>query len=256
MPGKISCTDVRVAALYDIHGFLPALEAVLAEPDVAAADVVVIGGDAVEGPMPAATLALLEGLGERVRWVRGNTEREVLEGRDADPGKGGIWEQRAAWVAAQLSSDQLARIAAWPATVAVDVDSLGPTRFCHATPRDDYEIFTAITPAEAVEPMLAAAEPTIVCGHTHVQFDRAIGERRVVNAGSVGMPYEGETGARWCLLGPDVDLRRTAYDMAGAAARIRATGLPEADELARELLRPASADEATTAFEERRLRRE
>ncbi len=256
MPGKISCSDVRVAALYDIHGFLPALEAVLVEPDVAAADIVVIGGDAVEGPMPAATLALLEGLGQRVRWVGGNTEREVLESRDADPGEGSIWERRAAWVAAQLSPGQLSRIAAWPATVAVDVDGLGPTRFCHATPRDDYEIFTAITPAEAIEPMLAAAEPTIVCGHTHVQFDRAIGERRVVNAGSVGMPYEDETGARWCLLGPGVDLRRTPYDMQAAAARIRATGLPEADELARELLRPASADEATTAFEEMRLRRE
>jgi diadenosine tetraphosphatase ApaH/serine/threonine PP2A family protein phosphatase len=206
--------------------------------------------------MPAATLALLEGLGQRVRWVRGNTEREVLESRDADPGEGSIWERRAAWVAAQLSPGQLSRIAAWPATVAVDVDGLGPTRFCHATPRDDYEIFTAITPAEAVERMLAAAEPTIVCGHTDVQFDRAIGERRVVNAGSVGMPYEDETGARWCLLGPGVDLRRTPYDMQAAAARIRATGFPEADELARELLRPASADEATTAFEEMRLRRE
>jgi len=247
---------VRVAALYDIHGFLPALEAVLAEPDVAAADVVVIGGDAVEGPMPAATLALLEGLGGRVRWLRGNTEREVLERRDADPAEGTVWERRATWVAAQLGPASLARIAAWPATVAVDVDGLGPTRFCHATPRDDYEIFTAITPAEAIEPMLAGAEPTVVCGHTHVQFDRAIGGRRVVNAGSVGMPYEGETGARWCLLGPGVELRRTAYDMEAAAARIRATDLPEADGLAKELLEPASAEEATTAFEQMRLGRE
>jgi len=247
---------VKVAALYDIHGNLPALEAVLAEPDVAAADVVVIGGDAVEGPMPVETLALLEGLGERVRWLRGNTEREVLERRGADPAEGGIWDRRATWVAAQLTSDQLARIAAWPATVAVDVDGLGPTRFCHATPRDDYEIFTAITPAEVVEPMLAAAEPTVVCGHTHVQFDRAIGERRVVNAGSVGFPYEGMTGARWCLLGPDVELRRTAYDMEAAAARIAATDLPESAELAQETLQPAAAEEATTHFEELRIGRE
>ena len=247
---------MRVAALYDIHGFLPALEAVVAEPDVAAADVVVIGGDAVEGPMPAATLALLEGLGKRVRWLRGNTEREVLERRDADPAEGTVWERRAIWVAAQLGPGRLARIAAWPATVAVDVDGLGPTRFCHATPRDDYEIFTAVTPAEAIEPMLAGAEPTVVCGHTHVQFDRPIGARRVVNAGSVGMPYEGVTGARWCLLGPGVELRRTAYDVEAAAARIRATGLPEADELAKELLEPASADEATRTFEQMRLGRE
>ena len=247
---------MKVAALYDIHGNLPALEAVLAEPDVAAADVVVIGGDAVEGPMPVETLALLEGLGERVRWLRGNTEREVLERRDADPAEGGIWDRRATWVAAQLSADQLARIAAWPATVAVDVDGLGPTRFCHATPRDDCEIFTAITPAEVVEPMLAAAEPTVVCGHTHVQFDRTIGGRRVVNAGSVGLPYEGQTGARWCLLGPGVELRRTAYDVEVAAARVRASGFPEADEHAEGLLQPPGADEATTVFEERRLGRE
>ena len=247
---------MRVAALYDIHGNLPALEAVLAEPDVAAADVVVIGGDAVEGPMPVETLALLEGLGERVRWLRGNTEREVLERRGADPDEGGVWDRRATWVAAQLTSGQLARIAAWPATVAVDVDGLGPTRFCHATPRDDDEIFTAITPAEAVEPMLVAAEATVVCGHTHVQFDRVIGRRRVVNAGSVGLPYEGATGARWCLLGPDVELRWTDYDMDAAAARIAATDLPEAAELAQETLQPATAEEATTHFEGMRIGRE
>lgn len=247
---------MRVAALYDIHGNLPALEAVLAEPDVAAADVVVIGGDALEGPMPVETLALLESLGERVRWLRGNTEREVLERRDADPGEGGVWDRRATWVAAQLTPDQLARIAAWPATVAVEVDGLGPTRFCHATPRDDHEIFTAITPAEAVEPMLAAAEPTVVCGHTHVQFDRAIGDRRVVNAGSVGFPYEDLPGARWCLLGPGVELRRTAYDMEAAAARIGESDMPGSAEFARETLEPATAEEATTHFEEMRIGRE
>jgi predicted phosphodiesterase len=247
---------VRVAALYDIHGNRPALEAVLAEPDVAGADVVVIGGDALAGPMPAETLTLLEGLGERAVWLRGNAEREVLERRDADPDEGDVWERRDTWVAAQLASDQLARVAHWPATVAVEVDGLGPTRFCHATPRDDSEIFTAITPADEVEPMLVAAEPTVVCGHTHVQFDRTIGERRVINAGSVGMPYEDEPGARWCLLGPGVELRRTAYDVEAAAERVRASGFPEADEHAEGLLRPPGAEEATTVFEERRLRRE
>jgi predicted phosphodiesterase len=247
---------VRVAALYDIHGNLPALEAVLAEPDVAGADAVVIGGDAVAGPMPAETLALLERLGERALWVRGNAEREVLERRDADPGEGGVWERRDTWVAAQLTAEQLARIAHWAATVEVEVDGLGPTRFCHATPRDDSEIFTAITPPGEVEPMLAAAEPVVVCGHTHVQFDRAVGGRRVVNAGSVGMPYEDQPGARWCLLGPDVELRRTAYDVEAAAARVRASGFPEADEHADGLLQPPGAGEATSVFEERRLGRE
>lgn len=249
-------SGVKVAALYDIHGNAPALEAVLAEPDVAAADVVVVGGDALAGPMPAETLELLEGLGERVRWLRGNAEREVLERRDADPGEGDIWERRDTWVAAQLTADQLARVAHWPATVEVDVDGLGPTRFCHATPRDDSEIFTAVTPAGDVEPMLVAAEPTVVCGHTHVQFDRPVGERRVVNAGSVGMPYEDEPGARWCLLGPGVELRRTAYDVDAAAARVRASGFPDADEHAEVLLGPPGAEEATSVFEGQRLGRE
>jgi predicted phosphodiesterase len=249
-------TVMRVAALYDIHGNLPALEAVLAEPDVAGADVVVIGGDALAGPMPSETLDLLEGLGGRVRWVRGNAEREVLERRDAEPQEGDVWERRDTWAAAQLTPDQLARVAHWPATVAVDVDGLGPARFCHATPRDDSEIFTAVTPADEVEPMLVAAEPTVVCGHTHIQFDRAIGGRRVVNAGSVGMPYEDDPGARWCLLGPDVELRWTTYDLEAAADRIRASGFPEAEEHAEGLLRPPGAEEATSVFEERRLGRE
>jgi predicted phosphodiesterase len=84
---------MRVAALYDIHGNLPALEAVLAEPDGLAADLVVVGGDALAGPMPAETLGLLVALGDRVAWVRGNTEREVIERCDADPADGELWDR-------------------------------------------------------------------------------------------------------------------------------------------------------------------
>ncbi len=241
---------MAVAALYDIHGNLPALEAVLAEPDVAGADRVVIGGDALVGPMPAETLALLVALGARVAWVRGNTEREVIEQRGADPGKGELWDRRATWVAGRLTAADLERCGSWPLTVSLAVDGLGAVCFCHATPRSDSEIFTAISPPERVAPMLAAAvEGTVVCGHTHVQFDRAIGGKRAVNAGSVGMPYQGEAAAYWCLLGPDVELRRTDYDVDAAAARIRATGIPDADGFAADLLRPASAEEATTEFE-------
>src|SRR5581483_6849341 len=103
------------------------------------------------------------------------------------------------------------------------------TRRRATTPRPS----TAISPPEHVEPMLAeTAEATVVCGHTHVQFDREIAGRRVVNAGSVGMPYEDLPGARWCLLGPGVELRRTEYDLAAAAALIRTTGLPDPEEMA------------------------
>ena len=241
---------VRVAALYDIHGNVPALEAVLGEPDVAAADLVVVGGDVVAGPMPAETLRLLDALGERIRWVRGNTDREVVAGLEADPGAGGLWDRRAAWVARQIEP-ALAAIAAWPPTVSIEVDGLGPVLFCHGSPRSDEEIITRISPPERIAPMLEGVEePTVVGGHTHVQFDRRVGERRVVNAGAVGMAYEDSPGARWCLLGPGVELRTSAYDVSAAAERIRATGFPDPDEFAQNVVRPESPEEASRVFEE------
>ena len=205
---------MRVAALYDIHANLPALEAVLAEPDVAGAELVVVGGDVLAGPMPIETLALLTVLGDRAAWVHGNTEREVARGRGGNHRIGELWDRRAAWVAGQLTAADIAAAERWPATVTVDVDGLGPVCFCHGSPRSDEEIITAISPPDRVAPMLAGlAEETIVCGHTHVQFDRVVAGRRLVNAGSVGMPYEGSPGARWCLLGPGVELRTTAYEI-------------------------------------------
>jgi predicted phosphodiesterase len=241
---------MQIAALYDIHANLPALEAVLAEPDVAGADLVVVGGDALAGPMPSETLALLTALGDRAAWVHGNTERELARARGADARTGELWDRRAAWAAGRLTPPELADADAWPATVTVDVDGLGPVRFCHGSPRSDEEIVTAASPPERVAPMVAGvAEETIVCGHTHVQFDRVVAGKRLVNAGSVGMPYEGSPGARWCLLGPGVELRRTAYDAEATAVRIRATGFPEAEAFAADLLEPASAEEATREFE-------
>jgi hypothetical protein len=87
------------------------------------------------------------------------------------------------------------------------------------------------------------SEQLIVCGHTHMQFDRRVGTKRVVNAGSIGLPF-GKPGAYWLLLGPDVQLRHTAYDFEKAGERIRRTGYPEAESLAtREIPRPASEEE-------------
>ena len=241
---------MRVAAVYDIHANLPALKAVLAEPDVAGAELVVVGGDVLAGPMPIETLALLTVLGDRAAWVHGNTEREVARGRGGNHRIGELWDRRAAWVAGQLTAADIAAAERWPATVTVDVDGLGPVCFCHGSPRSDEEIIMAISPPDRVAPMLAGvAEETIVCGHTHVQFDRVVAGRRLVNAGSVGMPYEGSPGARWCLLGPGVELRTTAYEIEAAAVRIGATGFPEAEAFAADLLEPASAEEATREFE-------
>ena len=238
---------MRVAALYDVHGNLPALEAVLAEVEREAVDLIVSGGDVVAGPFPRETLDLLLALGDRVRFVRGNGDRIILElagGADADAA-------RHDWVATQLEPRHHEALRSFESTVTVDVDGLGPTLFCHATPRSDEEVFLETTDEAIVAPMLAgAAEATVVCGHTHMQVDRPLGGKRVVNAGSVGMPYEPAPGAYWALLGPDVELRRTDYDRVAAAELFRATGHPDAEELAREnVLTVPSRAEALAAFE-------
>jgi predicted phosphodiesterase len=240
---------VRVAALYDVHGNLPALEAVLAEVESLGVDLVVVGGDIAIGPMPRLALERLLTLGERARYVRGNGDREIAA--DA-PGAGGdLWAERTGWSAGQLERGQRAWLAALPDTQSVGVDGLGPTLFCHGSPRSDEEILTRISSEERVAAAVAGVdEAVVVCGHTHVQFDRRVAGKRLVNAGSVGMPYEAQPGAYWALLGPEVDLRRTAYDLEAAAAAVRATRFPAAEQLAAEnVLTVPSAEEATEEFE-------
>ena len=239
---------MRVAALYDVHGNLPALEAVLAEVESVDVDAVVVGGDVSIGPMPRETLERLLALGEQALFVRGNGDREIAD----PPGGGDLWAERTRWSGAQLERGQRAWLAALPDTQRVAVDGLGPVLFCHGSPRSDEEILTAISPEGRVAAAVAEVEEdVVVCGHTHVQFDRRIAGKRLVNAGSVGMPYEARPGAYWLLLGPDVELRRTDYDLEAAAEAIRATGFPDAEALAAEnVLTVPSAEEATRQFEE------
>jgi predicted phosphodiesterase len=238
---------MRVAALYDIHGNLPALEAVLAEVEEAEPDVVLVGGDIVLGPMPRETLELLLGLGERALFVRGNCDRLMGE----EIGEAGLNADRARWSAEQLQRGQRAWLAALPDTQSLDVDGLGPTLFCHGSPRSDEEILTAISSELRVgETVAGVAEQIVVCGHTHVQFDRAAAGKRLVNAGSVGMPYESLPGAYWALFGPGLEMRRTDYDREAAAEAIRATTFPDAREFAEEnVLTIPSGQEATELFE-------
>jgi predicted phosphodiesterase len=243
---------MRVAAIYDVHGNLPALDAVLAELDAeGAADVVLVGGDVAAGPLPGATLERLRGLGDRARFLRGNADRELVERFDGGPGGGAdVWERRADWAAGELTRPQRDFLAALPTTIALEVEGLGRTLFCHGSPRSDEEILTRLTDdARLGEALAEVAERVVVCGHTHVQFDRRAGPARVVNAGSVGMPYEREPGAYWALLGPDVELRRTAYDLDAAAARFRAASFPEVDSFVEDLLHPTGPDEASEFFE-------
>ena len=229
---------MRVAALYDIHGNLPALEAVLEEIAGEDVDAVVVGGDLVSGPFPAETLDLVASV-PGVLFVRGNADRDVLE---RDEGHGG------AWCADRLGVERLAQVASWPLTVRLDVDGLGPVTFCHATPRSDDEIVTRISPDEGLAAAFAGVGVAVV-GHTHVQFDRRVASLRVVNAGSVGMAYEGRRGAYWAMFGPGVELRRTEYAVDAAVARIRAADSPMGDELIGWLLEPPDPGEATEHFE-------
>jgi predicted phosphodiesterase len=211
---------MRVAALYDVHGNLPALEAVLDEVERERPDAIVFGGDIVAGPMPRETLERVRSL-DNAYLIRGNADRIALEVRRGlrheDHGFGD-------WVGEQLTDEEADFLGSLPLTVTFDVAGLGPTCFCHATPRDDEEIFTERDADDVVAEMLAGTEETtIVCGHTHMQVDRRVGRWRVVNAGSIGMPYEHDPGARWALLGPDVELRWTEYNREDAARCLRDT---------------------------------
>ncbi len=222
---------MRVAAIYDIHGNLPALEAVVEEIRQSGVDCIVVGGDVVPGPMPVETLDFLLHLDLPLQFIRGNGDRAVLEERSGIE-TNAMPEQALGvvrWTARQLRPEHARQLAAWPQTVRVAIDGLGEVLFCHATPRSDTEIFTRLTPEERLLPAFAGLDvPLVVCGHTHMQGERTVGGIRVVNAGSVGMPF-GRTGAHWLLLGPDVELHHTAYDLAQAARRIRDTEYPQAE---------------------------
>jgi putative phosphoesterase len=248
---------MRVAALYDIHGNLPALEAVLQDIRQAEVDHIVVGGDVVSGPMPRETLTCLLALDISVQFIQGNGEVEVLA-QMAGVDTGNIPEQfreSVRWVAQQLHPEYEPLLAGWPKTLRVEIRGLGEVLFCHATPRNDTEVFTRLTSEDRLLPVFEGLDvPVVVCGHTHMQFDRTIGRVRVVNAGSVGMPY-GEPGAYWLLLGPDVQLRHTPYDLANAAERIRDTNYPQAQDFAeRNVLQPPSEEEALEAFTKAELR--
>src|SRR5882762_7686502 len=237
---------MRVAAIYDIHGNLPALEAVIEDIRRAEIDHVVVGGDVLPGPMPRQTLACLLGLDIPMHFVYGNGEVAVLE-QMAGKDPATVPEQYRPiirWTAQQLPESYQSMLAGWPGTVRLKVDELGEVLFCHATPRNDTEIFTRLTSEELLLPIFAGLNvPLVVCGHTHMQFDRMIGRTRVVNAGSVGMPF-GNAGADWLLLGSEVEFRHSSYDLAEAAERIRKTDYPQAEDfVARYILQPPSEEE-------------
>jgi len=244
-----------VAALYDVHGNLPALDAVLADPAFARADTVVVGGDVAAGPLPAQVLDRLAGLDVPVRWVRGNADREVVAHFDRGDTDHSIYgpddpaHRADAFTAARIDRAHRDLMAGFE-----DVVRLDGALYCHGSPRSDEEIITAVTPAARLEPMLAGVEEAlVVCGHTHHQFELHAGEQRVVNAGSVGMPYEGRAGAYWLLVADgEPELRSTEYDVEAASAALRASGFPDVEDLIHEsLVEPVEAAFVARHFEGR-----
>lgn len=237
---------MRVAALCDIHGNLPALDAVLSDVEREGVDTVVCGGDIVGGPFSAEVYDRLSALPD-VRFVRGNADRLVVEG---------FTEHDVNWSAERdhLGEARLAGVRSWPLTTELDLDGLGRTLVCRAIPTADEPIFTRITPDEEVVEIFKDVDAElVVCGHTHVQFDRRLPSGlRIVNAGSVGMPYQGRRGAFWALLGPSVELRHTAYDVEAAAGAIRRVGGANNEQQAGWLLDPPDPDETTSFFESQR----
>src|SRR6266571_494516 len=244
---------MRVAVLADIHGNLPALEAVLGDIDAAGADVIVLNGDMATGPMPAETLDRLAALGERAVWVRGNADRELVAACDGelDPALPDVARIPTEYCASRLERRHRDLLAGLPLSLTLDVTGLGAVRFCHATTRSDTEIVLVDSPMDRYRAAFSdSAEPTVVLGHTHMPFERLADRRRFVNPGSVGMPYGG-TGAYWALLGPDVVLRHTGYDgeAAGKLFRSAAPGYPDLDEfIAENVLTVPSDAVALAAF--------
>jgi putative phosphoesterase len=229
---------VRVAALYDVHGNLPALEAVVAEVGRESVDAIVFGGDIASGPMPRETVDLVRSI-EGVVFVRGNADR--LDSPAMSP----EWDAARRWVKQQLDEEQIAWLANLQFSAVLD-----DTLYVHANPQDDETVVTDLTTDERLAELLAGVEQSrVVAGHTHMQMDRTVASIRFVNAGSVGMPYESKPGAYWAILGDDVEFRHTEYDLEAAAAAIRATGHPMAEETAAEnVLVVPSREEALAVF--------
>jgi predicted phosphodiesterase len=233
---------VRVAALADVHGNAPALEAVLAEVRAAGVGAVVFCGDLTWGPLPSETLAVVRALELPAHFVRGNGDRSVGVARG----------ERADWLASRHDDDATRFVNGFATHVVLDVDGLGPTRFVHGSPRSDEECVTPETPTERVREFMAGVpERVVVTAHVHVSYDRVVDGVRLVGPGSVGRPYEGERGARWALLAAEVELRRTDYDHERAAELYRASGIPQVEDDLQMLLEPIPRAEAIAYAEER-----
>jgi putative phosphoesterase len=234
----------RVAVLSDVHGNAVALAAVLAEADRERPDLFVFGGDLTWGAEPMATYVLAAARAEHAVFIRGNADRALLEGRAET--------DRERWLLESHSPEAVAFVAQFEEQAVVEVEGLGPVRFSHGSPRSDEECVTPETPAERVAEFMAGLdESVLVTAHVHIQFDHKVTGIRSANPGSVGLPYEGRPGAYWALLGPDVELRRTEYDLARAVQAYRTSGFPNPEQFVEMLEHPPSPPEVIEDAERR-----
>jgi predicted phosphodiesterase len=207
---------VRVAALYDVHGNVHALEAVLA--DIGEVDVVLFGGDLASGPFPAETMELARSLPNAL-FVRGNADELASPAIDAEADAARRWVER------QLDDARIEWLATLPFSQSID-----DTLYVHANPVDVYEVVTERTPDERIAAFLRGVrEARVVTGHIHLQFQRVVAGVEWIGAGSVGYPYEDEWGAYWAVVSPEgVEFRRTEYDHERLGAAIATSGHPRA----------------------------
>jgi len=228
----------QVAAIYDIHGNASALDAVLAEVEKCGVDTIVIGGDLAWGPQPRLVMERIMSLRGNVHFIKGNADREVGQRYGVEQGLDDWVAEINQWCSDQLTQQQKGFLNQLNENVTVNIDGLGEVLFVHGSPRSDEEAIRKDTPEAEIEPMInSVRQTTIVCGHTHIQFDLTVLGKRIINAGSVGL-QSAARGACWALLGPDVELRETEYDYQHASEQIRQSGVPMANDFADHVLNP------------------
>ena len=202
---------IVLALLYDIHGNLPALEAVLA--DASDAGEFLLGGDyATAGAWPRETVERLKEI-ENATWIRGNADRWLADRHDAPS----PIDEIAARTAELLGDELVAELVGLPESTEV-----GDTLFCHASPRSDMQSFGAEPGPLDRELLEGVGASRVVFGHTHVQFERDSGGTRLLNPGSVGMPWDGDHRSAYAAIDGDrVELRRVEYDWEASVAAVR-----------------------------------
>lgn len=242
---------MRVATICDIHGNFPALKSVYEDIRKYKVDLIIVGGDIVPGPQPHETINFLLHSDIPVKFIQGNGDREVVNSKYGQETKT-LSEQALEsirWNASQLNDKEINFLQSFPKTFEIESKELGKIFFCHATPRNDTDIFTKNTPEKSLLSIFNSVNAdVIICGHTHMQFDRKVGAMRVINAGSVGMPF-GKPGAYWLLINSVIEFRYTEYDLINAAYEIKRTQYPQAIDFTENyILHPPSEEKMLAAF--------